>query len=261
MRGGARVTIESRPIDPGAQAPVTTLVQVQEGYFEALGVPLVRGRAFNTLDLAGALPVVIVNRAFEQRHLAGRDAIGQRITIRTSPTDSTWLTIVGVVPDLHASGLERAEQDAVYRPLAQAMSNSIILLAGTPGNPAALLPAIREVVAALDPELPLENSGSVSHIIRRENWFYGVFGTLFAAFGLGALFVATVGLYGVMAFSVNQRRREMGVRKAVGATARDIVRMVLRQGMRHACLCSGCRRSQPSCSSFGSADQISVRRR
>jgi predicted permease len=246
------VSLEGEATDATHGGAMTTFVMIQDGFFASLGVPVRQGREFTVLDRAGALPVALVNQSFEQRHFSGQSALGRLIrvqpaagftpgpnsTLTGSPGDSTapWLTIVGVVPDMYPAGADNSIQEAVYRPIAQAPGNGYVVLARTPGNPAAVLPAVRAILTAMNPDLPLEATGSLNDIIRRENWVYGVFGTLFTAFGLAALFVASVGLYAVMAFSVGQRRREMGVRKAVGATTRDIVRLVLKQGLSHAAI-------------------------
>ena len=128
-------------------------------------------------------------------------------------------------------GQEECEQERVERELgAQRDPRFVSLALRTSGDPLALTPAVRQAVTALNANLPIYNVDSMRGTIRQATWFYYVFGTLFIAFGAAALFMATVGLYGVLSFSVSRRTREMGIRMALGANARDVIRLILRQG-------------------------------
>jgi predicted permease len=217
--------------------PASSSVTVSEDFFSMLGVQPVSGRTFGSMDVEGALRVAIVNRSFEQRFFPTESAIGKRF--RFAPFQAgadtasapRWLTIVGVVPDLYANDIENEQPDAIYRPITQAPMRGFAILARTRAQPAASTAGVREALASADPDIALSVTGSLKDVIRRDNWFYGVFGTLFVIFGLSALFLAAIGLYGVMAFSVSRRRREMGVRLAIGASSRDVLTLVFRQGM------------------------------
>jgi predicted permease len=209
------------------------VVSIMPGFFDALRVRLSSGRPFTNLDRAGTPPVAIVNRSFEQRFHPGSSALGRRLRFGGSDSTAGWLTIVGVVPDMYANGVAEGQSAAVYRPMAQAPTRSLVLLAATRGDALSVLPGVRSAIAALDPDLPLVETGSLLHLVRLQNWAYGTFGSLFISFGISALFIATIGLYGLMAFSVTQRRRELGVRRALGATSHQIMRIILNQGVRH----------------------------
>jgi ABC-type antimicrobial peptide transport system permease subunit len=160
--------------------------------------------------------------------------LGGQLQPAEEEADGPWLTIVGVVPDLFASGMRSdVSGAAIYRPIAQsARLEGLSVVARARTQPAALVPSLREAVAALDADAALLRVGSLRDVVRAENSIHVIFGSLFMTFGVAALFLASVGLYGVMAFSVGQRRRELGVRLAVGANHRDVLRLVMWQGLR-----------------------------
>ncbi len=207
---------------------------VTPGYFSALSVKLLRGRDVSAGDADGSEPVAIVNESFAKRFFAGRDVLGQRFAERTNRDSlGAWMTVIGVVPDLRMEGFgtERRNPWGYYAPVAQRdPSFMTIIVQAAGGDPLALTATVREAVRSLNPNLPIYNVDSMQGVIRQETWFYFVFGTLFIVFGGAALFMATVGLYGVLSFSVSRRTREMGIRMALGAKASDVIRLVVRQG-------------------------------
>jgi putative ABC transport system permease protein len=146
---------------------------------------------------------------------------------------AAWKTVVGVVPNLHMEGFDTDDRRpwGYYVPLAQRDLRfaSIAIHASGP-DAMALTRGVREAVRSLNPNMPIFDVDSMQGAIRQASWFFYVFGTLFIAFGAAALFMATVGLYGVLSFSVSRRMKEMGIRMALGASGGDVVRLVLRQG-------------------------------
>jgi len=214
--------------------PTAANATVTPGFFRTFGTGVVRGRDFNSSDDGNSMPVAIVNQAFVDRFLQGREALGQRLAERTgSDSLAPWKTIVGIVPNLHMEGFDTEERRpwGYYVPLAQrdVRSASIAIHASGP-DAMELTGSVREAVRGLNPNLPIFEVDSMQGTIRQASWFFYVFGTLFIAFGAAALFMATVGLYGVLSFSVSRRMREMGIRMALGASGRDVIRLVLRQG-------------------------------
>jgi putative ABC transport system permease protein len=230
MSGNRRsYKVEGTTYQENTNLPNAADVLVTPDFFRVLGVSPLAGRVFTESDI-GALPVAVVNRAFVLRHFPNGSALGGRIKMMGDSL-APWLTIVGVVPDLYANGLSNEEPVAVYRPFAQEPLRSVAILARTRGNPVAITNEVRQTIGRINPDVPLEEANSLARLIDDDNWYYAVFGSLFIAFGVAALFLGSVGLYGVVAFSVGQRKREMGVRMAIGANAADVLRLVLRQGM------------------------------
>jgi hypothetical protein len=203
---------------------------VSEDYFTVLDAPVLRGRSFVVTDRDGTLPVVVVDESAVRRVFGGEDPVGRRIRLGE---DETWRTVVGVVPDLLTRPLDpQALPGGIYLPLRQAPATAVSLLVRGQGDrPLDLVPTLRTAMWELDPEVPLERVMSLPDRIREGSWFYTAFGPLFIYFGLAALFMAAVGLYAVLAFNVRRRTRELGVRVALGAPRRTVVRAVVRSSL------------------------------
>jgi putative ABC transport system permease protein len=203
---------------------------ISASYIDLLRIPMIEGRAFDDRDRAESVPTVIVNQALARKYFPD-GAIGRRLAL-ASGSHQEWREIVGVVPDL---GMGETPNDrvreALYLPMAQMPPSAVSLFARTAGAPLAISAPARDAIRALDANLPLFNIATVQQSFDDGTWPFRVFGSLFMAFGVAALFLATVGLYGVMAFSVSRRTQEIGVRMAMGAGARDVLLMVLRQGL------------------------------
>jgi putative ABC transport system permease protein len=226
---------ESYPAD--IDYPIVNGNVVTAGFFETVGVRPVLGRAFTQTEVWDESdPVAIVNESFVRRLLDGRNPIGQRVRIGRADSEWPYARIVGVVPDMYVGGGvggigdDQIAREQLYLTPATVDVGFMTVLLRTSGPPAALAPTLRRVVSELDPNLPVYDLAPMSEAIQQSTWAFGLFGSLFTIFGVAALFMAAVGLYGVMAFSVSQRKREMGVRMALGAGPDAILRMVLRRG-------------------------------
>jgi putative ABC transport system permease protein len=231
--GGSVVGIEGMSYTEDRDYPFAWSAVAGPGYFETLGVELLRGRDFDAQDVTGSLPVAIVNQSFVDRHFPGEGGLGRRFREGTSGSTEPWRTIVGVVPDLNMQGMQNtgAQTSGYYLPVEQADARFMSILARGPAQPMALTQAVRDAVASVHDGTPLYFVDPLQARIDQETWIFSIFGSLFMVFGGVALFLAAVGLYGVMAFTVARRTPEVGIRLALGASRGQVLAMVLRQGM------------------------------
>jgi hypothetical protein len=234
--GGTRdVYVEGQP--PPANntpKPQARSVDVSPQYFDVLKVHAETGRLIEETDRPESLPVAVVTDDFARKFFPNGDAIGRRIGIGANPAGDpkgTWRTIVGIVPPMGVATQETGVTAAVFAPLTQAPARDLMVFAAAGADPVAAGPALRRAVMAVDPNLPLFGVNSLQGQFDQSTWPFRVFGGLFMTFGLAALLMAAAGLYGVMAFAVRRRTQEIGVRMALGADRRRIVRLVVRQGV------------------------------
>jgi predicted permease len=242
---GVEIEIEGVPAAPSAAA--LRRAQVSPDFFATLGVPVLAGRGVEASDRPGTPPVVVVERSFAEHAFPGGDAVGRRLRFLDQRSEPAWWTIVGVVPDLGSDLLpeqprgflpvvQRAQgaqtAPAAYVPLAQWPSSWATLLVDAAGDPLAVAPALRREVAALDPDTPLIGLTTLEGEIASLTWDYRLFGRVLSVFAATALLLAALGLFGVMSLTVERRRREIGVRMALGARRQGVLRWVLASALR-----------------------------
>lgn len=231
--GETGFAVEGQTYAEDRDYPIGRFGQIAPGYFDAVGLEVTLGREFLPSDDAGADPVAIVNAGFAQKYLAGGSPLGRRIRVGTSSTTEPWRTVVGVVPDVYMQGVGNTDEgpEGFYVPLQQSDARFMSILARGPADPMVLTAAVRDAVSAVNADTPIYFVETLRSRIAENTWAFNVFGGLFVVFGGVALFLAAVGLYGVMAFSVSRRTPEVGIRMALGAEAGQVLRLVLRQGL------------------------------
>jgi predicted permease len=204
------------------------------GAFQALGIRLLRGRFFDWSDNTSAQPLCIVDDTLATRYWPGQDAIGKRISMAISPgtTDHpAWRTIVGVVHRVQTDAADPQHLPEIFLPYAQFPGGRGIVLVRSQTDPAILLPSVRRVIQSLDPDMPLYNVRPLSEVLDENVAPRRLMVMLLSSFAGIALLLAGLGVYGVMAYMITGRTREIGLRLALGASARDIARLVLRHAV------------------------------
>jgi predicted permease len=235
--GETAVAIDGHVYEDASRYPTVHCASIAPHFFATFARTLLAGRDFGSADDAEAPPVAIVNASFAERFMAGGDPVGRRIRLGRD-SGAPWLTVVGVAPDLYMDGAQNEEPAGVYVPLAQSAPSraigvslpaDVLLAVRAHDAPLSLTSAIRAQVTAIDRDLPVFAPRTLRQRVDESVWAWRLFGPLLVVVGAAALFLATVGLYSLMAFAMRQRTREIGLRMALGARPAHVARLITAQ--------------------------------
>jgi predicted permease len=222
------LNIEGRPHADNQPPPRVDVRYASPDFFSTIGLPLVNGRLFTEADRHGAPFVVLINQKMAHHYWSNEEPLGKRISLDRG---QTWATVVGVVGDVRQYGSEKDQTDAVYGTVDQALVRPGYLLVRTAGEPTNLISQVRTVVHEIDSETVVDQTTTLEQAHREALASPRLTTLLITIFALIALMITAAGIAGVMALSVNQRKHELGIRLALGATPQGVLWMVLRQGM------------------------------
>ncbi|HKW88970.1 MAG TPA: ABC transporter permease [Candidatus Acidoferrales bacterium] len=225
-------TIEGQPVLKANETPAADLQIASAGYFETLRIPLIAGRMIQESDTTTAARVAVVSQSMAARYWPGKDAIGQRIRLGKSDSNSPWLTVVGVAGDVRQNWWNPPAKPTIYEPFFQAPSAGIMFVMRTRSNPTGYSSAVRDAVRRLDASVTPNPGGTLEREVTDSTAIIRIMGILMAVFGIVALALSSIGVYGVISESIAQRTHEIGIRLALGAHPRNVMWLVLAQSLK-----------------------------
>ena len=229
---GRSITIEGYPVLSVGQAPSVQHTVVTPGYFRTMGITLLAGRDFNDSDTKDSPDVTIVDERLARQYWPNESPIGKRVRFGPPEDNEPWHTIVGVVSAVRHQRMQEETNPSVYLPHQKIPTGGMTLVARTTSNPHDFIRALRREVAQLDPDLPVSEVATMEEVVSESIWQPRLYAMLFGVFAGGALLLALIGIYGVMAFLVQTRTHEIGIRMALGASARDVFKLIVGRGMK-----------------------------
>ncbi|HKN77446.1 MAG TPA: ABC transporter permease [Candidatus Acidoferrum sp.] len=232
--GGTGVSpfaIEGRAPEERGVTTSAIVETISPNYFRLMNIGLRDGRELTDSDSDGTPPVAVISKNMAKRYFPGENPLGKKLKIGKADANDPWMTIVGIVDDVHYTWVDKQEYPTIYRSYRQAppFYNSLVLR--TNGDPVMFIPAVRSAVAAVDPNLPLFDVLPFDKVITNSIVGIAYVAAMMAILGFIALVLASVGIYGVMSYSVGERTHEIGVRMAMGATSNDVQKLILRNGL------------------------------
>jgi putative ABC transport system permease protein len=229
-------SVEGRPALKASETPSADLQVASTDFFDTLRIASVAGRTFSDADGDGAARVALVSRGMASRFWPKGDALGHRIKLGAADSTEPWLTVVGVVGDVRQNWWNPITRSVIYKPFAQSPQGAMTLLLRTASNPTSYVSAVRDVVRQMDPGIALEGSNTLEEEIADSIAIVRIMGILMGIFGLVALALSSIGVYGVLSESVAQRTHEIGIRLALGANPRDLMKLILGQALKLTCI-------------------------